>query len=131
MVLVFIVFVPLAMAVAYWLVKHRQTPPPKERAAATTKSGGRFAGVEIRAHRNACRTARSLEGRRFLAKDAPALPLVSCTAVRCSCTFSKLADRRTDGRRLDHAGLGASLFLNQNRRAKRDRRRAAATVQRS
>jgi len=130
MVLAFIVFVPLAMGAAYWLVKRRAAPRPKQRAAAPTKCGGRFAGVEIRAHRNACRTARALEGRRFLSKDAPALPLTNCTAVQCSCTFSKLADRRTEGRRLDHAGLGASLFLDQNRRAKRDRRRAAAVGER-
>jgi hypothetical protein len=59
-----------------------------------------------------------------LAKDAPTLPLRECSAARCSCTFSKLPDRRTDGRRLEHGGLHVTLFIAANRRTKRDRRRA-------
>jgi hypothetical protein len=72
-----------------------------------------------------------LQGHRFLAKDAPPLPLQGCTFAQCSCTFSKLKDRRTDGRRLDYGTLNASLLLATNRRTKKDRRRAAATRQRT
>jgi hypothetical protein len=130
MILAFIALVLLATGAAYWLGTRPRTPP-KERASPPTKAGGRFSGVEIRTRRNACRAAHALEGQRFLAKDAPALPLTNCTSVQCSCVFSKLADRRTEGRRLDHGGLSASLLIERNRRAKRDRRRAAAAVQRS
>jgi hypothetical protein len=112
---------------AYWLAARRPTPrsDPPAPAAPRTKVGGRFSAVQIRPRSGACRASQLLQGHRFLAKDAPALPLRECKAPRCSCTFSKLPDRRSDGRRLEHGGLSASLFLAMNRRTKRDRRRAA------
>lgn len=131
--------------VAYWLVSRRETPrsdPPNRRETARpdpprgdasradapaprSKLGGRFSAVQIRARSGACRSAQLLQGQRFLAKDAPILPLPECKAPRCSCTFSKMTDRRSDGRRLEHGGLSTSFFQAMNRRMKRDRRRAA------
>jgi hypothetical protein len=126
---------------AYWLASRRRAPrsdpqptprlgaPVTQRSSAPpaprAKLGGRFSAVQIRPRSGACRAAQLLQGHPFLAKDAPALPLPECNAARCSCTFSKLPDRRSDGRRLEHGGLSASLFLATNRRTKRDRRRAA------
>jgi hypothetical protein len=121
---------------AYWLVSRRETaraeaPPRRETprsdppAAPRSKLGGRFSAVQIRARSGACRPAQLLQGQRFLAKDAPLLPLPECKAPRCSCTFSKLPDRRSDGRRLEHGGLSTSFFQAVNRRMKRDRRRTA------
>jgi hypothetical protein len=126
---VLVAAVAVGMGTAYWSVARRKAPrasPSPPRA----KAGGRFGAVQIRARGNACKAAQLLESHRFLAKDAPALPLRECTAARCACTFSKLPDRRTDGRRLDHGGLSASLFLASSRRKKRDRRRAAQSPQR-
>ena len=48
----------------------RKPRPPRRRSRAAVSRG-----VEIRTRRGACRAARALEGRRFLSKDAPALPL--------------------------------------------------------
>lgn len=114
-----------------WLVARREAPRPAQPRAPRAKVGGRFSGVQIRPRHGACRAAQLLQGHRFLAKDAPALPLRECKAARCSCTFSKLPDRRSDGRRLEHGGLSASLFVAMNRRTKRDRRRAAQVSLRS
>ena len=114
---------------AYWLVYRRPAAassnlsPPRTKEVGP-KQGGRFGAVQIRARLGACRAAQLLQGHRFLAKDAPNLPLRECSAARCSCTFSKLPDRRTDGRRLEHGGLHTTLFIAANRRTKRDRRRA-------
>src|SRR5688500_18706896 len=116
-----------AAGAAYRLAARRRAPPPTPPPLA--KAGGRFGAVQIRPRGKACQAAQLLEQHRFLAKDAPALPLPECTAARCMCTFSKLPDRRTDGRRLDHGGLTASLFLATSRRMKRDRRRAAQSSQ--
>src|SRR5262245_44551845 len=121
---------------AYWLVARREAPtsepPPRREAprpeaspAPRTKLGGRFSAVQIRARAGACKAAQLLQGHRFLAKDAPILPLRECKADRCTCTFSKLPDRRSDGRRLEHGGLSTSFFQAINRRTKRDRRRSA------
>src|SRR5262245_15118646 len=81
---------------AYWLVSRREAPrkdaPPRREAprsdpspAPRTRLGGRFSAVQIRARSGACRAAQSLRGQRFLAKDAPILPLPECKAERCSC----------------------------------------------
>jgi hypothetical protein len=128
MIFALLAVVALAAAGTYWLVQRR--PPPPARATPAPKAGGRFSGVEIRTHGGACRAAEALRGRRFLAKDAPTLPLQGCTFGRCACTFSKLKDRRTESRRLDYGALNASLLLATNRRTNKDRRRAAARAQR-
>ena len=121
MILTLVSVILIACGAGYWLmVRRREQPSPVPRAA---KPAGRFGAVEIRPRSSACDGARALVGQRFLAKDAPALPLQGCAAAKCSCSFSKLTDRRTDGRRLEHGGLSASLFLQNSRRKKRDRRR--------
>jgi hypothetical protein len=112
----------VAAGAAYWLIARRgNASNPAQRAG--KPAGGRFGSVEIRTRNGACEPARALEGKRFLAKDAPALPLPACKAAKCSCTFAKLSDRRTEDRRFD-GGLSAAMFLKTNRRAKRERRRA-------
>jgi hypothetical protein len=130
--LTFTLFGALAVgaSAAYWLAARGRAPRPGP-AAPRAKTGGRFGAVQIRPRGNACRAARLLEGHRFLAKNAPALPLRECTAARCACTFSKLPDRRSDGRRLDHGGLSAQLFVAMSRRKRRDRRRAVQSPRHS
>jgi hypothetical protein len=128
MIVVLLAAVILAAGAAYWFTARRETPRSARAAAPLPlKAGGRFGGVEIRTRGGACRAAHALQGRRFLSKDAPSLPLPDCTHVKCACTFSKLPDRRTEGRRLDYGTLNASLFLTTNRRTKRDRRTATAS----
>jgi hypothetical protein len=139
MVVALIAALVVAAGMGYWLVSRTQARPagrpassngmPAKSAPAkapAAKTVGRFAAVEIRTRGGACSSALALQGQRFLAKDAPALPLPKCAAAQCTCVFSKLADRRTDGRRLDFGGLSASQFLEKNRRTKRDRRAARA-----
>lgn len=113
-----IVLVLLAAA-AYSL---RSRPSPSRRLS--TSAGEQFASVEIRRSSGACAASRKLEGQRFLAKQAPALPLVGCTKTRCDCAFTKLSDRRTDDRRWGHEGLGAAMFVDAERRNKAGRRDA-------
>lgn len=128
MIFALIAALALAAGVTYWLMP-RSRAPRAAPVSRPSKTGGRFGGVEIRTRSDACRAAHALEGQRFLAKDAPALPLPNCSAAKCTCTFTKLPDRRTEGRRLDFGGLSASQFLATNRRTKRDRRRAARARQ--
>jgi hypothetical protein len=116
---------------AYWFAARRKAPRPTAPKPAAAKAGGRFSAVRIRSRMDACRAAQLLQGHPFLAKDAPALPLRECNAARCACTFSKLPDRRSDGRRIDHGGLHTTLFIAANRRTKRDRRRAAQPARQS
>lgn len=128
MVVTLLVAVVLAAGAGYWFAKRRQTPPAP--APRPQKAGGRFSAVEIRTHGGGCRAARALRGQRFLAKDAPTLPLQGCTFGHCACTFTKLKDRRTEGRRLDFGTLHASMMLTTNRRTQKDRRRSSFSSQR-
>lgn len=120
----------VAAGAVYWIMA-RRPKPAKSNPAPRAKEGGRFGAVQIRARLGACRAAQLLQGQRFLAKDAPNLPLRECSAARCSCTFSKLPDRRSDGRRVETGGLHTTLFISANRRTKRDRRRSAQTAHRT
>jgi hypothetical protein len=121
---VIVLLAAAAAAGGFWFRTRRNRRPAARVPPPSAKAGGRFGGVEIRTRSGACRAAQTLHGKRFLAKNAPTLPLPECTATQCACTFSKLADRRTEGRRLEHGGLSASLFLAANRRSRHDRRRA-------
>jgi hypothetical protein len=119
----------LATGAVGWLV-FRRPAATQDRAPQQAKpAGGRFGAVEIRICPGACRPARALKGQRFLSKEAPALPLPACTATECTCKFTKWSDRRSESRRLEHGGLSASMFLANNRRTKRERRRAAQARQ--
>ncbi|MEO8466756.1 MAG: hypothetical protein ABI640_15575 [Gammaproteobacteria bacterium] len=86
----------------------------------TARAAERFAAVEIRRGSGACREARALDGQRFLANKAPALPLAGCANVRCECSFQKLSDRRTENRRW--GGIGAAMFNKAQRRKRAGRR---------
>jgi hypothetical protein len=115
-------------ALAYcWVSRRGAERRPGSRVTKTPV--GRFGGVEILYRADACEAARALAGQRFLAKEAPALPLAGCTA-KCSCKFAKLADRRTDDRRFGQGGLGAALYNEQNRRAARERRQTGKAPKR-
>ena len=84
-----------------------------------------FQSVSILQGPQACCASKDLAKVRFLAKQAPALPLAKCTMQdECHCRYVKHLDRRTDARRLiDAAGMSVMLFESQERRAKVDRRK--------
>ncbi|MET0986414.1 MAG: hypothetical protein ABW034_13500 [Steroidobacteraceae bacterium] len=71
-----------------------------------------------------CELARRFSEHRFLAKDAPSLPLPSCTMPhKCTCRFLKFTDRRESmQRRLMDVGIGNQMFGGRERRAVRGRR---------
>lgn len=108
--------VAAAAAILWLAMRRRPAPVPRSRAAT------RFDAVEIQARHTACLAALRLRGKRYLAGEAPALPLTGCTAAQCSCSFVKLSDRRTEDRRLEHEGLSASLFRANDRRDRAGRR---------
>ncbi len=54
-----------------------------------------YHAVSIRFESNACRYAKELSGRRFLASAAPRLPLPGCDIPDCRCRFSHHDDRRS------------------------------------
>lgn len=70
-----------------------------------------FQAISIYRGVTACPMARKFSEHRFLAKDAPQLPLTGC-ALRetCECVYLKHKDRRAEPRRLVDFGTSAHLL---------------------
>ena len=87
-----------------------------------------YHGVSIMPEKNCCLVARNSRERRYLAREAPRLPLPDCDAAMCQCRYSHFDDRREGDRRKPHGlqrGLRPNLSNAENRSV-RDRRRSRA-----
>ena len=82
-----------------------------------------WSAVRIAPGGEACAKAVALHDKRFLARDAPALPLKGCTrSATCNCIYRHYADRRAGPRR-DAAAAGTRPLRSPvERRATRERR---------
>ena len=86
----------------------------------------RFHAVSIHYSEGACTVAKTLAGQRFLAEDAPKLPLPGCDARQCNCRFTHYDDRRsTPERRAPFGGMiygGTAQSRLKERRKGKNRR---------
>ena len=119
----------LVLLLVVWLIlrlrkgARDESPRPLTSTGATTSA---HHAVSISISGNACKAARELAGRRFLAAAAPRLPLTDCDALECSCRFVHHKDRRSGkDRRSPFApsgfGSGSGQFEKEMRSGK-DRR---------
>lgn len=99
---------------------------PAVSSAAPTVKPRPFQAVAVFRGAQACSMAHRFSDHRFLAKDAPPLPLAGCTmATRCTCRYLKFKDRRdASQRRLIDVGLATQMFSGKERRFARGRRAA-------
>lgn len=90
------------------------------------RSKSQYHAVSIRFPANACAAAKALAGERFLAAEAPPLPLPACDSSSCECRFVHHQDRRSGkDRRSPFASGGISGGTGRfdaERRAGKDRR---------
>jgi hypothetical protein len=87
----------LVLLLAIWLfIRHRRATSSAQPGPAVPASSSNTAyhAVSIKFSSNACKSARDLEGRRFLATAAPRLPLPECEVLECTCRFVHHKDRR-------------------------------------
>ncbi len=117
------ILLALAVVLVFWLVKNRK------RSNTENESGPQpspFHCVSITLGAGACQTAKTLKGARFLSAEAPLLPLVSCDASRCNCTFMHHADRRRGDRRNPYSAQshGFTVHGGDERRHRRGRRQS-------
>ena len=71
---------------------------PREGRGRTMYTGD-YRAVSIQHSGDCCRSARALNGKRFLSTNAPELPLVNCaTPGLCQCQYRTLTERRDDHR---------------------------------
>ena len=102
-----------------------------DRDDAAAKKKSPYHAVSIRVGPSACLAAKTIEGKRFLAAEAPQLPLTECSSSEnCACRFIHHEDRRSGrDRRSPFApgGFGTGTGrLEHERREGRDRRRRAS-----
>jgi hypothetical protein len=107
----------VVIAVAAWL-GWRRAKARRRVAIKLDRFSSRYHSVSIGYylyhHANACEAVKKLEGKRFLSKEAPRLPLPDCGAEHCRCRYVHFKDRRGDDRRTLYK---SPLFVSADRRA--------------
>lgn len=87
----------------------------------------RYRAVSIKCGKNPCSSAIRMEGRRALVAQFPKLPLLSCDAAKCECTYVHHGDRRGGKDRRDVmrslSNDNDARFSSFKSRSGRDRRR--------
>jgi hypothetical protein len=108
-----------AIVAVFWYRKLSMARRPAD----TPLKSHPFHAVAVKHSKVACNAVIQLEERRFLAKDAPRIPLPNCTAKNCSCRYVHYDDRRDDERRERPRWAYAD---GVERRSQQDRRRHAS-----
>lgn len=73
--------------------------------------------------RHACAAACALRDRRFLSREAPALPLTGCSAGQCTCRYQHYDDRRQGVRRARDLAVAIDGYEGEEQREKSRRGR--------
>ena len=106
----------------------RTTPAaaPSKTPAAPPKKTNAHHAVAVAPGPNCCVAARKLDGRRFLSRDAPVLPLKDCNRTDCTCRYQHYEDRRRGPRRARDLGVAVDGYIEQDRRGEEIRGRRKA-----
>ena len=96
---------------------------PEPRPVAAKKPANPFHAVTIATGPRACAPARLLRDRRFLSREAPALPLKACDCTDCACRYEHYDDRRKTGRRARDLGVSIDGYDGSEKRTKSKRGR--------
>lgn len=87
----------LGLLIAWYFYRQGLDKPgdrQDRRVSRVLKGGSRYHAVSIKPGAYACAAANDIAGQRFLASEAPALPLPECDAAECECHFTHHKDRR-------------------------------------
>lgn len=101
-----LVLVAVLLVVWLYIRRRGQTRNDEEQAPVKRVEDTRYHAVSIKFGKDACAAAKGLTGERFLATEAPELPLRQCDAGVCECRFTHHEDRRTGRDRRDPFGPG-------------------------
>jgi hypothetical protein len=109
--------------IAAFLWYRQKTAAPAE---TTPPSSNRFHAVTIYFPADACPAVRMFASTKFLAKEAPRLPLENCTAPHCQCRYEHCDDRRTEENRRESSDT--THYEGAQRRAHTDRRKGQSPL---
>jgi hypothetical protein len=96
---------------------------PEPAAVAPSKKTTTYHAVSIAPGLRACEAARALEGKRFLSREAPKLPLKDCSCSTCVCRYEHYEDRRNGQRRARDLGVSIDGYDGSEKRLKARRGR--------
>lgn len=88
----------VGLLIAWYFYRQGLDRPEDRRDRRTTPALKKKAGyhaVSVKPGAYACAAANKIAGQRFLATEAPSLPLPDCDAAECDCHFTHHHDRRT------------------------------------
>lgn len=86
-----------------------------------------YPAVGIRHNLLACKAVQKYYDQRFLANDAPALPVPGCNVRPCPCRYTHYSDRRAGEDRRTYFGIRRNLIAHMGgERRRNDRRHIAA-----
>src|SRR4051812_36585028 len=97
-------------------MKTKAAPPARSAPKQPWHAVGLVGGTTV------CKPALQMKGKRFLAAEAPPIPLPDCTSAwRCKCVYRHYADRRAGPRRIADRGMFGRR-VGTERRQQRGRR---------
>ena len=102
---------------------------PQQRGKKSNKTNSQYHAISVCSGEEPCSSAQAIKDDKFLAKDAPTLPLGTCGNADCHCHYEHHADRRdADDRRLTFGMCQELHGLNEReRREARDRRKVKSS----
>ena len=116
-------------ATGWWLYYAGAKSVHKQHTASSpgpslSPSSKNYRGVSLHLGDHACECVCHVRGQRFLASDAPALPIYGCTNPECDCTYVHHEDRRSgEDRRHLSLTMEGVIANNEHRHShKADRR---------
>lgn len=98
----------------------------ERRVSPALRNSSKYHAVSVKPGAYACSAANNIAGQRFLASQAPSLPLPECDASECDCHFVHHNDRRTGKDRrspFTSGGVAAATGTFSGERRKGDDRR--------
>ena len=99
----------------------------RERAQSGTANHP-YRAVSVYSQSDQCEAAKRLRRTKFLAAHAPSLPLGGCTqSDQCRCKYRHYKDRRQEVRRDSDHGMPPRVWLESERRHRKDRRKGESS----
>lgn len=115
--IVLIFFVCLGVVYLGWIIRRQ-----KKRPTAKKRQSENYHGVTISIDDKACHAVKQLSGKRFLASEAPQLPLADCNTQHCFCQYMHHPDRRLFKDRRQLLVYNDEKQNTEDQRQRKDRR---------
>lgn len=111
----------IVLIAVIWVLQARAAKARAEQKKQPRKKANPYKAVSIVSQKGRCHAVVTIGRKRFLAAEAPPLPLPSCDAAKCECRYRYHEDRRSGIDRRGPAGsiqrdfAGTHIFKDRSR----------------